>query len=490
MILPTETAMFQPILDKLLAHDPKDRFKTAQLLLAALERIMAPIPTLPQEVAITGPKPKPVEIQQPRFELPLNYGQQPLHSSKQQSFLSQSRVKGISIIAILMLGLLVVILIYKVTGIETLPDQTEVNQLKTPAISPNPPKQNEDKIKQEITQLLLQAERQWQKNYLTQPNEDSAYDTYRKILELDAQHFEAQQGIRRIADHFEKKALHSNQSGQWTTSFVYVEQGLKIQPDHPGLQKLSREILSQTPSIKAKEKRRDQELARLLAQAERQFKKNYLTQPTASNAYKNYQKVLELDPMNIKAIQGIARIANHFEAKASQHKRNGAWRESLKNVEQGLKILPDHVGLRQLHQEVTKRLAAPTHQKEQSPQPEIAHWLEQAERQWKNNFLTYPVDDNAYSSYLKVLVLDANNIQAIQGIQRIANHFESMAEKSKQKGAWKDSLTFVEQGLKITPEHPGLLILLREVLKEKNSTEKSTTQKSVTDKKEEKIKVF
>ena len=171
-------------------------------------------------------------------------------------------------------------------------------------------------------------------------------------------------------------------------------------------------------------------------------------------------------------------------------KRDGAWRESLAFAEQGLKIQPNHAGLMQLHKEATERLAEPPKQKEKRPQLDVAQWLDHAERQWKKNFLTSPADDNAYNSYRKVLELDPNNIQAIEGIQRIALYFETMAEQSKRDGAWKESLTFVEQGLKIAPEHPGLLLLLRDVVNAKNSSEKSANQKNEPDKKEEKIKVF
>ena len=492
--LPAETTIFQPILDKLLAHDPKDRFKTAQLLLDALERIMAPIPTLPQEVAISGPKSKSLEILNPLYELPPNYGQNTLHFRKQRPFVNKTVIVGASVLALLIVGLTVVLPLFRVTDIEVPQDQAVVKQTKPPLKPPvAAPKKNEDKIKEEITQLLAQAERQWHKNHLTQPDTDNAYDTYRKILELDANHHKAKQGIQRIADQFEKKAIHSKQAKRWTTSFAFVEQGLKIQPDHVRLQKLSQEIqshLTKMSNNKIKEQRGDQELMRLLAQAERQLKINHLTQPDENNAYSSYQKVLAMDANNIQAIQGIERIANLFEAKATQRKQGSAWRESLVFVQQGLKIQPEHAGLRQLHTEVTLRLAEASNQNEKRPQAEVASWLEQAERQWKKSFLTFPENDNAYNSYRKVLELDPNNDTATQGIQRIVSYFEAMAEQSKRDGAWKESLTFVDQGLKVAPEHRGLLLLLHEVTQAKKLNDKSAGQESEPDKKEEKVKVF
>lgn len=71
--------------------------------------------------------------------------------------------------------------------------------------------------------------------------------------------------------------------------------------------------------------------------------------------------------------------------------------------------------------------------------------------------LTLPPDDNAYTTYLRVLELDPQNLDAKAGVQKIATFYESRARERLTNGAIRSSLKAAKRGLSIFPNHSGLL---------------------------------
>ena len=87
------------------------------------------------------------------------------------------------------------------------------------------------------------------------------------------------------------------------------------------------------------------EIAELLETAERHIDSLRLTKPAKDNAYTTFLRVLELDPQNRQAKDGLQRIATLYEKRARQYLADGAIQSSLTNVKRGLRIMPDHHGL-------------------------------------------------------------------------------------------------------------------------------------------------
>ncbi len=88
---------------------------------------------------------------------------------------------------------------------------------------------------------------------------------------------------------------------------------------------------------------------------------------------------------------------------------------------------------------------------------DIAELLKTAEHQIESLRLTKPAKNNAYTTFLRVLELDSQNLQAKDGLQRIAAYYEKRARQYMTKGAVQSSLIYVKRGLKIMPEHHGFL---------------------------------
>lgn len=94
----------------------------------------------------------------------------------------------------------------------------------------------------------------------------------------------------------------------------------------------------------------------LLVQADREVADSRLMRSSGGNAYKIYTNVLQLDPKNARALEGLAKIADHYEAQAKVEQQQGRYKEGLALTEQGLKANPLHSGLLELQEQFSRQI--------------------------------------------------------------------------------------------------------------------------------------
>ena len=80
----------------------------------------------------------------------------------------------------------------------------------------------------QIRNLLTIAKRQFNENKLTKPDGDNAYETYKKVLNLDRYNTEAKNGIQKIADTYEAWGDGKKTSGNWKEAVSYYEKAIKV----------------------------------------------------------------------------------------------------------------------------------------------------------------------------------------------------------------------------------------------------------------------
>lgn len=96
------------------------------------------------------------------------------------------------------------------------------------------------------------------------------------------------------------------------------------------------------------------------------------------------------------------------------------------------------------------------------PKTEIEQLLTDAQLQIDNRRLTAPASGNALRTYQRVLELEPNNPVAIEGIQRIATHYQDIAKQSLLQGRTDESLAYINRGLRAAPKNEALLNIRRE----------------------------
>jgi esterase/lipase superfamily enzyme len=90
-------------------------------------------------------------------------------------------------------------------------------------------------------------------------------------------------------------------------------------------------------------------------------------------------------------------------------------------------------------------------------QQEIKKLLILAEKQLILMQLTLPAGNNAYETYRRVLKIDPNNNDAKRGLVKIGDQYQKIAEQYAKRGLLKKSLRIIKRGLRVAPDHSGLL---------------------------------
>lgn len=220
-------------------------------------------------------------------------------------------------------------------------------------------------LDERITDLLDRAEQQIAAHELTTPEGASALQSYRQILELVPLHKGALSGIKRIEALYQELAAAAFEKGEPSIAQAYLSRAITLAPESPLLQEIemgdqqnttSTQISSDTEAANP----RDQQLKALLTKAQRQLAIYQLTLPKGDNVAETFNQILQIDPTNRWALSGLISIANQLETRARTLKQQGDLHKCLVTVEDGLRVLPHHPGLRALKNELEDELVRRT----------------------------------------------------------------------------------------------------------------------------------
>jgi serine/threonine protein kinase len=98
-----------------------------------------------------------------------------------------------------------------------------------------------------IKQLMLKAEISTSSYKLTYPEEDCAYYYYNEVLKLDSGNHEAKQGIEEIPTRVASLAKRRMKKLRYINAKNLIEQGLAIDPNHPELLSIQKELNEKLP---------------------------------------------------------------------------------------------------------------------------------------------------------------------------------------------------------------------------------------------------
>ena len=178
----------------------------------------------------------------------------------------------------------------------------------------------------------------------------------------------------------------------------------------------------------------------LLKKASRLQSIGHYTGPSGENALDTYKRILSLEPMNPDALIGLLDIADYYHRESEKLMLLGDPLSSLAMIEEGLKVRPDHKGLRQLQTNAQLLLAK-----------------EGKERGIGNQRISQKDRKSAKAGrHIEKLVTDAR---------------DRLNEKEYSK-----SLSIIEQGLKLDPDNPELISIRSDALHSLANLEKKWGQ--------------
>jgi len=161
-----------------------------------------------------------------------------------------------------------------------------------------------------------------------------------------------------------------------------------------------------------------------LAIAEQQITDLKFSTPEKDNAYETYTAILEANPREKRAIEGMKRITLFYLDRAKKQKMAGNLDKSQRSISKGLKVSPNHQELDKLEKQINiaKKLA--------DRQNKIKVLFKQAEQQLDLLQFIKPPNSNAYKTYQDIIALDKKNSQAKYGILKILSQLKSQTQKA------------------------------------------------------------
>jgi serine/threonine-protein kinase PpkA len=460
--LPLDLLIFQPLLNRLLAKDPEDRFSSAEQFLEALrelelQHLLTPtathttiLPTSKFTQANTVPKRRPNYWFIAAFValLPLSiiasiYFFAPPHwvvqsgknvspqewASEKQPNLVQGELPDAA---------------FFLKQARQFYDNGALNEsLKTIAQGINAYPEDSD----------LLALRERVRDQLEQ-----------QLTEVNARNQEAERLLER--------AQRYRQQGNFEAALMDIEEGLKVVSQHPGLLDLRTQVLQQQQQTERQQsqQQRQQQADRLLSQAQQSKGNNDLS---ASENYITEGLRLAPDHAGLLALQAEIEqektVANNKKQRqaaaeerleqvqplleqARQFQQQNQFQDSLDKIEQGLEIVPDHRELLTLQDEVKTQL---------EQQSQVINLLQECAAHFKANRLTTGEGGNALDCYNKVLDLDPGNTTALAGLHNMAERYANWAEQSLQNGTPQETSAYLNRLIQVNPEFPRLNQLQR-----------------------------
>jgi serine/threonine protein kinase len=205
-------------------------------------------------------------------------------------------------------------------------------------------------------------------------------------------------------------------------------------------------------------KQPDPRIVAALAKADRYLRAWNLTAPDGQNAYEVYRGILESDPDNAEAKQGIKQVGERYADLAAKEIKRGHLDKAMGFIKTGLEVDAANRRLWGLREKVNL-------EKEQVRQEKIQELLIKANECIASLRLTKPPQDNARHYLREVQQIDPDNVEAQRGMRKIADRYVGLAEKEMSRFKYDNARRFIETGLKVDPHHKGLLNLQTEINK-------------------------
>ena len=200
----------------------------------------------------------------------------------------------------------------------------------------------------EIQPLLNQADQQIAASKLVLPHNNNAYQTYLSILAIDSSNQHAIQGIQHLQQQLQSQISAALDKQDFRTALEVTNKVLLIMAGGDS-NSLHNEVAYN--AIEAK-KIINNQLDYLLALADKQRKIQRYTQPAGDNAFESYSKVLDIDPANQDAIQGLTKLQQEYQLLIKAELSDGNIGHALAAANEGLNAFPDNFALKVLRDNI------------------------------------------------------------------------------------------------------------------------------------------
>lgn len=197
-------------------------------------------------------------------------------------------------------------------------------------------------------------------------------------------------------------------------------------------------------------------MQKLYEQAQKALSENRLLEPEQDSAVKYYQEILNINPEDRIALDGLRGIGDRYAVLADTALAEQDFLKAEQLVDTGLLASPEYQRLQALKGHV-----------ERNKHSLIEELSEKAKQRLFVDRLTTPTDDSAFVYYSRILEIDPENFLALEGIQKIGERYFFLADQAYRQFDYEKTANLVKRGLDVSPKQAGLLELKRDLRRSK-----------------------
>ena len=202
---------------------------------------------------------------------------------------------------------------------------------------------------EKIERLLAEAKQLRKKNKWSEPRGRSALDRYEQVLKLDADNTRALKGKRELAGLHAQKASRELEAGSLSMAKFDIDRALAIDSRSESAKALRTKI---SGVIQHRES-----LDKWMKLAEQRMSGRRYFVPNNDNAFYYYQKILEREPNNSRAITGQKQVVDGFARNIWSLVGNEEFTEARAELAAALRLLPRNQRLQSLSAAVEEVVA-------------------------------------------------------------------------------------------------------------------------------------
>ena len=326
----------------------------------------------------------------------------------------------------------------------------------------------------ERTQALLDAAvKALEEGRLYKPSTNSAEFYLTTLLALDPNSAQGREKVAELFRRYLDNASAGVEKSELDQAYEFVTQAnrLTYYVTDDALKKQHQELFNKILLMREQKIIADsikEEVEALLAKADKQLAENKLTSPTGDNAYDSFQQVLQLDPQNEKAAEGIKRVADAFLANALAQAKAGNFSAAYAFIAASGQIMPTNPEIAKTREALEKiesdSLAKASKsgkadpvkvkvkaKKDDGKAKKVAKLLTEIDVALKDKRLTRPKDNNALSKFREVQSLDPLNADVIVALDKVVAALTIEADSAIKKGSLKNAQLLVNEARNLSP---------------------------------------
>lgn len=299
----------------------------------------------------------------------------------------------------------------------------------------------EQRIANEISQLMADAEKHLSAKQLTEDIVVQAAQSYREVLQLNPDHTMAQRGLERVVNVYLSWVDQALARQDYQQAQNHLELARQVLPENQNITQAQQLLQRQQTEDLAKIEQQEQ-LELLLEKAKQALSAKRLSKPVNDNALAYYREVLNIDAGNKQALEGLTAVANSYLDLAEDAMERNDLDKAESYIDRSTEIEPENSSLLAIR----KRF-----EQAKTEFVEIEKLLLKAQAALAAGRLHAPRNNNAAAIFQSVLVKDSNNKTALAGLQSVVAADVKLADKAIEQKQWVQAETYIQQAETVLP---------------------------------------